>query len=174
MQTIEELGQLLEQRTWDKELVVWFGPESKLVPALTGVQVETLDLLDLFTTWPGLSETGVGVSESRPHVCPASQLTDDDDIRQYLTRSLRKWLQSLDRTNGKRTALLVHSAALLARYRVGVHDFYEWFCDDFSMVILLVERPAAEEQWPEEVDCNPNRMVEYFSENDMTKRQFEA
>lgn len=171
MQTIDELAQLLQQRNWDKELVVWFGPESKLVPALTGVQVESLDLLDLFTTWPGLSETGMGVSESRTH---ASQLTDDDDIRQYLTRSLCKWLQSLDRRGGKQTALLVRSAALLARYRVGVRDFYEWFCDDFSMVILLVERPAAAEQWPEEVDCNPNRMVEYFSENDMTKRQFEA
>jgi hypothetical protein len=174
MQTIDELAQLVQQRTWDKELVVWFGPESKLLPALTAVQVETLDLLDLFTTWPGLSETGTGVSEIRPHVGPVSQLTEDDDIRQYLTRSLRKWLQSLDRPGGKRTALLVRSAALLARYRVGVRDFYEWFCDDFSMVILLVERPAAEEQWPEEVECNPNRMVEYFSENDMTKRQFQA
>jgi hypothetical protein len=174
MQTIDELAQLVQQRTWDKELVVWFGPESKLLPALTGVQVETLDLLDLFTTWAGLSETGMRASEMLAHVGPASQLTDDDDIRQYLTRSLCKWLQSLDRRGGKRTALLVRSAALLARYRVGVRDFYEWFCDDFSMVILLVERPAAEEQWPEEVECNPNRMVEYFSENDTTKRQFQA
>ena len=202
MQAIDELAQLVQQRTWDKELVVWSGPEAKLLPALPGLHVEMLDLLDLFTTWSGLSETGKRVSEIRPHVpetelgvserrahvaesgsaisasrdlvSPAGRLIDDDQIRQHLSRSLRRWLQTMDRPAGKRTVLIVRSAGLLARYRVGVRDFYEWFCDDFSMVILLVERPAVDEEWPEEVDCNPNRLVEYFAETGMTKRQFKA
>ena len=152
MQAIDELTQIARQRTWDKELLLWSGPEAKLLPALKGLQIETLDLLDLFD--------------------PAHLPIDDDDVRHHLSRSLRRQLQAVDRTAGKRTALIVRSAGLLARYRVGVRDFYEWFCDDFSMVILLVERPAVEEDWPEEVDGDPDRLVEYFAEAGMTKRQF--
>ena len=48
MQTHDELAELVRQRTWDKELVLWFGPESKLLPFLATVHVEVLDLLDLF------------------------------------------------------------------------------------------------------------------------------
>ena len=152
MQAIEELAQLVRQRTWDKELLLWSGPEAKLLPVLTGLQVESLELLDLFD--------------------PTNLPIDDDEIRQCLSRSLRQRLQSVDRAPGKQTALIVRSAGLLARYRVGVRDFYEWFCDDFSLVILLVERPAIEEDWPEEVDCNPDRLIGYFTETGMAKRQF--
>ena len=152
MQAIEELAQLVRQRTWDKELLLWSGPEAKLLPVLTGLQVESLELLDLFD--------------------PTNLPIDDDEIRQCLSRSLRQRLQSVDRAPGKQTALIVRSAGLLARYRVGVRDFYEWFCDDFSLVILLVEQPAIEEDWPEEVDCNPDRLIGYFTETGMTKRQF--
>jgi hypothetical protein len=169
MQAIDELAQIARQRTWDKELLLWSGPEAKLLPALKGLQIETLDLLDLFDpthpTWTGLSETGCASRRD-------AATWDDDDVRHHLSRSLRRQLQAVDRTAGKRTALVVRSAGLLARYRVGVRDFYEWFCDDFSMVILLVERPAVEEDWPEEVDGDPDRLVEYFAEAGMTKRQF--
>ena len=154
MQAIEELAQLVRQRTWDKELLLWSGPEAKLLPELTGLKLETLDLLDLLD--------------------PKQLPIDDDEVRQHLSRSLRKRLQAVDRASGKRTALLVRSAGLLARYNVGVRDFYEWFCDDFSLVILLVERLATGEDWPDEVDCNPDRLLEYFAEPGMTKRQFGA
>ena len=122
MQAIEELVQLLRQRTWDKELLLWSGPEAKLLPALTGLQAETLDLLDLFDpaqpTWPGLSEAG---SASRRDAAT----WDDDEIRLHLCRSLRRRLQAVDRAPGKRTVLIVRSAGLLARYRAGVREFYE-------------------------------------------------
>ena len=70
MQAIEELAQLVRQHTWDKELLLWSGPEAKLLPELTALQVETLDLFAPTqlpidddasqtdaTTWPSLSET---------------------------------------------------------------------------------------------------------------------
>ena len=86
MQANEELAQLVQQRTWDKELLLWSGPEAKLLPALTGVQVETLDLLDLFDsgqpTWSGLSETG---SASRRD---AATWHDDEAIRRHLSPRL--------------------------------------------------------------------------------------
>ena len=187
MQAIEELTQLVQQRTWDKELLLWSGPEAKLLPELTGLQLETLDLLDLLdpaqvpmdddasqrdaTTWPSLSETRLA---SRRDATTWALSIDDDEVRQHLSRSLRKRLQAVDRASGKRIALLVRSAGLLARYSVGVRDFYEWFCDDFSLAILLVERLATGEDWPDEVDCNPDRLLEYFAEPGMAKRQFGA
>lgn len=152
MQANEELAQVVQQRTWDKELLLWSGPEAKLLPALTGVQVETLDLLDLFDS---------------------GQLPiDDEAIRRHLSRTLRQRLGAVPRSPGKRTVLIVRSAGLLARYRVGVRDFYEWFCDDFSMVILFVEGRCGDTDWPEEVDCDADRLIEYFAEPGMSKRQF--
>jgi hypothetical protein len=154
MQTQNELTNLLRQRTWDRELILWFGPEVKLRPFLTSVQVETLDLLDTFD--------------------PAALPVDDEEVRQHLSRSLRKCLQSIPRTAGKRTALIVRSAGLLARYRVGVQDFYNWFCDDFAMVILLVEGRCSESEWPDEVECASDGLVEYFTKSDLIKRLIEA
>ena len=152
MDGLEDLAQLSTQRTWDKELVLWVGPEAKLQSALTGVHSDTLDLLDLFDGPP--------------------DPTDDGGVRQHLSRSLKRWLQSLPRISGKRTVLLVRSAALLARYHVGVREFYDWFCDDFSMVVLLVEGFCAGVDWPDEVLCDSKRILDYFAEAGMVKRQF--
>jgi hypothetical protein len=150
----DELTNLLRQRTWDRELILWFGAESKLIPILTSVQVEILDLLDTFD--------------------PTSLPVDDDEVRRHLSQSLRKCLQSISREANKRTALIVRSAGLLARYQVGVQDFYNWFCNDFSMVILLVEGHCNESEWPDEVECAPDRLVEYFTKSDLIKRLVEA
>ncbi len=97
---------------------------------------------------------------------------DDDDVRKHLSRSLRRRLQTIPRRPGKKIVLVVRSAGLLARYSVGVREFYEWFCDDFSMAVLLVERPATKEDWPDQVDGCPDRLIEYFADSGMTKRQF--
>ena len=115
---------------------------------------DMLDLLDLFK--------------------PASMPVEDDEVRQHLSRSLRQYLKSIPRVAAKRTVLIVRSAGLLARYRVGVQDFYDWFCDDFAMVILLVEGSCSEGEWPDEVECGPDRLVEYFKDSGMVKRLIEA
>ncbi len=154
MQAHYELDELVRQRTWDKELLLWFGPEAKLLPFLTSIHVDVVDLLDLFD----------------PDRIPV----DDDEVRQHLSQSLRQRLKSIPRVAARRTALIVRSAGLLARYRVGVQDFYEWFCDDFAMVILLVEGRCSESELPDEVDCDPDRLVEYFTDSGMIKRQIEA
>ncbi len=70
--------------------------------------------------------------------------------------------------------MIVRSAALLARYRVGVREFYEWFCDDFCMVILLIEGLCDAVEWPDEVECDSKRILDYFTEAGMVKRQFAA
>jgi hypothetical protein len=109
-----------------------------------------LDLLDLFE--------------------PDAISIDDDEVRRHLSQSLRTRLKSIARVSGKRTTLIVRSAGLLARYRVGVQDFYDWFCGDFAMAILLVEGTCSEGEWPDEVQCAPDRLVEYFTDSGMVKR----
>ncbi len=174
MQALDELTPLLKQRTWDKELVLWSGPEQQLAPALNGLHVETIDLLDLFDPVQPAMDNEVSVDDmgSSDRSNPVQLPLDDDEVRMHLSRSLRCRLQTISRRPGKKIVLVVRSAGLLARYRVGVHAFYEWFCDDFSMAFLLVERPPTKETWPDQVDGCPDRLLEYFADTGMTKRQF--
>lgn len=152
MLTIEDLARLLCQRTWDKELNLWVGSESQLRSRLDESTTETLDLLDLFD--------------------PDNLPIEDDDVRQHLVHSLRQRLKSFPRVPSRRVVLIVRSAGLLAKYDVGTREFYDWFCDDFSMVFLLIEGRSAEPRWPDEVDCDPDRLIDYFSASTMTKQQF--
>jgi len=154
MQNHEEFVNLLRQRTWDKELILWHGTEAKLLPFLVGIQVDALDVLDLFT--------------------PANLPVEDDEVRTHLSRSLRQYLKSIPRMTATHAALIVRSAGLLARYRVGVQDFYDWYCDDFAMAILLIEGSCTEGGWPDEVECGPDKLVGYFKDSQIVKRLIEA
>lgn len=147
-----ELSQLVSQRTWDKELNLWVGPERQLREQLEGMRLETLDLLDLIV---------------------GDVSADDDDVRLQLARAIRQHVKAIPRERGQHVVLIVLSAALLARFGVGVREFYEWFCDDFSMVFLVVEGRCTDVEWPEEVECHPNQLIDYFSETSgLIKRQF--
>jgi hypothetical protein len=154
VQNHEEFVNLLHQRTWDKELILWYGTEPKLLPFLVGINVEALDLLDLFT--------------------PANLPVEDDEVRMHLSRSLRQYLKSIPRMAATHTALIVRSAGLLARYRVGVQDFYDWYCDDFAMAFLLIEGSCTDGEWPDEVECGPDKLVGYFKDPQIVKRLIEA
>lgn len=145
MSQSDALAQLMRQRTWDKELNVWVGPVSELRSALGDLRIETLDLLDLFDV--------------------DNLAIDDDEVSQSLKRGLRKRLHAIARPPSQRLALLVLSVGLLARYKVGVREFYDWFCDDFSMAFLVIEGVCAEANWPEDVECEPRRLIDYFLGN---------
>jgi hypothetical protein len=42
------------------------------------------------------------------------------------------------------------------------------------MVILLVEGRCGESEWPDEVECASDGLVEYFTKSDLIKRLIEA
>src|ERR1035438_2975898 len=77
----------------------------------------TLDLLDLFD------------EDKLP--------MDDEETRQCMVAVLSTRLQAIPTGPGTRVVLVVTSIGLLARYAVGLREFYDWFCGDFSMVVLL-------------------------------------
>ncbi len=48
MKPATELALLCQQRTWDKDLILWVGSETRLQQLLGTLPVVVLDLLDLF------------------------------------------------------------------------------------------------------------------------------
>ena len=152
MKRPSELTKLARQRTWDKDVVLWVGTEADLLDALKNVKSATLDLLDLF------DETNLPM--------------DDDETRSRLTRELRAKLRAIPTGPENRTALIVKSVGLLARYNAGTSEFYKWFCGDFAMVVLLLEGVPERTEWPEEIACDGNRLLNYFREPDVVKQVF--
>jgi len=140
---IGELRIRVAQKTWDKEIVLWVGPETDLMTALNGAHVESLDILDLFD--------------------PSSLPINDDETHGTLIRKLRAKLKSVPRGPDQRTILVVRSVGLLARYDVGVKEFYDWFIGSFTMVILILEPSSPGFEWPEDVECEAGRIRRYFT-----------
>ena len=152
MKRPSELTKLARQRTWDKDVVLWVGTEADLLDALKHVKIAGLDLLDLF------DETNLPM--------------DDEEIRSRLTRELRAKLKAIPTGPDNRIALIVKSVGLLARYNVGTSEFYKWFCGDFAMVALLLDGVPEQTEWPDEIACDRNRLLNYFREPDVVKHVF--
>ena len=152
MKTAADLAALTRQKTWDKDVVLWVGAEHALLHTLGQTPYTVLDLLDLFD------------EDCLP--------MDEEETRAQLLRSLRHKLQSLQVGSERRTVLVVKSIGLLARYHTGVREFYEWFCSDFAMVVLVLDGLLDECVWPEEVACDSDRLLKYFNEPGVVKQVF--
>ncbi len=149
MKAEPDLRALVKQRTWDKEVFVWFGTEKSLVGALGSAKHVVLDLLDLFQ------------SDSLP--------PDDDATKEAIHDQLRQRLRTMPKGPDNRTVLVVKSIGLLARYKVGLKDFYDWFVGSHTLVALLLEGTVEKTDWPDEVRCDTKRLLDYFSEPGMVK-----
>jgi hypothetical protein len=152
VRTPGELARLFQQKTWEKDVVLWIGSEGKLRELLGAAPHTALDLLDLFD--------------------PDRLPMDADETRTDLQRNLRAWLRGHAPGSSSRLILLVRSVGLLARYRVPLNDFYDWFCHDFAMVVLLLPDLAATGIGAPEVICNPARLLQYFSTPDVVKQVY--
>jgi hypothetical protein len=151
---ITDLRTLLKQRTWDKDVLLWLGSEKSLLDALGPTNHVILDLLDLF------------VLDNLP--------VDDDETRHYLSERIRGRLKSIAKGPENRTVLVVKSIGLLARYKVGLKEFYDWFIGSYTVVALVLEDPPRQTNWPEEVRFDGKRLFEYFAEAGMVKEIYSA
>src|SRR5438105_273482 len=98
----KEFQILMKQRTWDKDVVLWLGPEKSLLDALGSSNRIIIDLLDLFDT----------------NNLPA----DDETTRDTLSEQLRQRLRAIPREPSNRIVLVVKSIGLLVRYKLGLKD----------------------------------------------------
>jgi len=151
---VAELGAILKQRTWDKEVILWSGSDADLQEATNGAKTVEVDLLDVF-------------DENR---LPA----DDDEARRELATGLRTRLQALDCGPGRRLVLIVRSCGLLARYGLGLKPFYDWFCGDYGLVLIPLAGGEAALAWPEGVTLERDRLSGYFTGPGMCSRAIGA
>ena len=157
MKTASDFALLVSQRNWDKDAVVWHGPESAMMAALpvaAGGLVTMLDLLDLFDE----------------AIIPDSE----DDLVQFFRRALREKLSSLAPVTGQRRILIVKSAGLLVRYNLGLKEFFDWFCGDRGLAVLLVESSPDKIELPPEIECRPRALLDYFVRPDLAKNCYSA
>lgn len=154
MKSAAQLQALVNQRAWDKEVLLWIGPEKSLIDALGSVRFRVLDLLDLFdvNNLPG----------------------DAEETKGYLRGRLQEHLKAIPRGSDDRSVLIVKSIGLLARYNVGLTVFYDWFIGSFALAILILDDVADRTEWPEDVRCDTTRLVGYFAEPGMVKDVFSA
>lgn len=154
MKSAAQLQALVNQRAWDKEVLLWIGPEKSLIDALGSVRFRVLDLLDLFdvNNLPG----------------------DADETREYLRDRLHEHLKAIPKGPDDRSVLIVRSIGLLARYNVGLTVFYDWFIGSFALAILILDDVVDRTEWPEDVRCDTTRLVGYFAEPGMVKDVFSA
>ena len=154
MKSAADLKALVKQRTWDKEVILWLGPEKPLVSALGSTKHVVLDLLDLFE--------------------PDSLPPDDDSTKDVLCAKLRERLRSIPKGPENRVVLVVKSIGLLARYSVGLKEFYDWFVGSHTVLVLLLEDLPEKSDWPDEVRCDPKSLPGYFEEPGMVKEIYTA
>jgi hypothetical protein len=150
----KEFQALMKQRTWEKDVVLWFGPEKALLEALGSSNRIIIDLLDLFD----------------PDNLPA----DDEATKDTLSGQLRQRLRTIPREPSNPTVLVVKSVGLLVRYKIGLKDFYDWFVSSHTVVALLIESLPQVTKWPEEVVCDADRLFGYFAEPGMVKNIYAA
>lgn len=154
MREAQEFQALMKQGTWDKEVVLWVGPEKSLLEALGSSNHIILDLLDLFD------------SDSLP--------ADDEATKEALSERIRQRLKLIPKGPSMRTVLVVKSVGLLVRYQVGLKDFYDWFVSSQTVVALLLEGLPEGTKWPGEVVCDANRLFRYLAEPGMVKNVYAA
>jgi len=147
-----DLKALVKQRTWDKEVLVWLGTEKSLIGALGSAKHVVLDLLDLFQ--------------------PDSLPPDDDTTKDAIHGQLCQRLRAIPKGPDNRTVLVVKSIGLLARYKVGLKGFYDWFVGSHTVVALLLEGTVEKTDWPDEVKCDTKRLLDYFNEPGMVKEVY--
>ena len=154
MKGIKEFRDLLKQRTWDKEILLWLGPDKYLFEALTSTKHVTLDLLDLFDV------------DKLP--------INEDETRDELRDQLRERLKAIPKGPDNRTVLVVKSVGLLARYKVGVKEFYDWFIGSHTLAVLILESIEKYGKWPKDVRCEGKRLLDYFADPAMVKDTYTA
>jgi len=147
-----DLKALVKQRTWDKEVLIWLGTEKSLIAALSSAKHVVLDLLDLF----------------KPDKLPP----DEEATKDAIHDQLRARLRAIPKGPDNRTVLVVKSIGLLARYKVGLKDFYDWFVGSHTVVALLLEGTGEKTDLPDEVKCDTKRLLDYFSEPGMVKEVY--
>ena len=115
----EELKDLVNQRAWSKQVIVWIGERFRLDQLLEGKSQRVLDVLELIPEdeeWP----------------------SDSEDRADWLRSRLDERVQGLRPSGPDRAILRVRNAALLAKLEIGLQPFFDWFAGSSTMTVLEI------------------------------------
>jgi len=118
--TPDQLKDLVNQRLWSKQVVVWIGERSHLDQLLQGKSERLLDILELIPEddqWP----------------------SDPEERADWLRSRLDEAVRSLRPTGSERVILRVRNAALIATIGTGLQPFFDWFAGSSTMTVLEVD-----------------------------------
>ena len=101
----------------------------------------------------------IGVDENR---------ANERIVRREVEKALKNRLSQLYsevQKQGEQQILMVLSANLLARYKIGLTVFYSYYIGDRTMVVFVVPKPKDlnSSTFPEYVEYDPNETLKYLT-----------
>ena len=146
--TPNDLKEVASLQNWSKHIILWKGREQKLKALLEGRPQKVFDILDLCDE-----------DESLP--------SDDDERRDLLEQRLESALQRLRPVGVERVILLVKNAAILARWKVSLQPFFDYFGGSRTMVILCLDGSMPAGKWPihleQQLEYDPQGTTRYLT-----------
>lgn len=148
MKTPADFTRLASQRTWDKDVVVWLGLRcwQRCPPARIARR---------WICWTSWTEGPARDAEA--------------DAALLLRRALRQRLTELAPSGGQRRIVIVKSAGLLVRYDLGLREFFDWYCGDHGLAVVLIEATPNKIGLPPGIECRPRVLVDYFHRPDLAR-----
>lgn len=135
-----------------KHVYIWNGDKDSLLEILGKNQTEEIDLCLYMNTDADLLEDNVNALVVRKQ------------IEKTLEHKLFELYSDVQK-RGKQQILVVLSPSILARYKIGLTVFYNYYLGDHTMVIFVVPIPKFQNdlKLPEYVRYDPNETLKYIS-----------
>lgn len=127
-----------------RKLYVWCGEKTSLMDNIPEKLVEMIDLQNF----------NVDIN-----------IEDDLAIQKIIKKALKDTLTILHNNLRGQQILLVGNSFLLARYRVPLTPFYDYYLTDSTIAVLILPKPISlKKDLPPYIKFSPTKQLEYFSE----------
>jgi hypothetical protein len=146
--TADDLKTLASRPAWSKHVVIWVGTDQRLDAVLSGQRQQRFDILDLFDE-----------DESLP--------AEDNERKKQIESRLQSHLKDMHPDGSDRVILRVDNSPILARYKISLQGFFEYFGGSRTMVVMSVSGAMPAGQWQahleQHVGYDPEGIVRYLS-----------
>ncbi|MBA7499272.1 hypothetical protein ES704_02012 [subsurface metagenome] len=142
LKELVEITQKLKKRPLPgRKLYIWIGRIEKLRAAIPKDILQEIDILNL---------------DLQPNT------SDDSRVGKEIKKKLNSELNALATNLKKQQILTVLNSSLLARYKVSLTPFYEYYLKDRTLVILHLPLTSYSEELPKYVEFKPESSLKYF------------
>jgi hypothetical protein len=137
----ELIGRFTKYPIPGRKLFVWVGNRETLVKTLPVEITKEIDLIKLI----------------RP-IASDTELNAERTIKSVLFQLVK----SISLSNKTREILVIENAYLIARYRISLTPFYDYYLGDRTMAIFQIPKVSSLNELPNYIEYNPSLVLEYF------------